>query len=537
MNFKPVVCFLPFLMALVSCNILTCEYSLLNLQGTTMYTCVAKNIALSIDNSDIINVIGSHAHGKVNSDVQAIKFQNSKGAFIVGLSKFFFNLKMIDASGNEFTYVEGIHFKGLKALEVVNFRETKISTLFKDTFKDNPSLKFVSFFGSQIRSIEQGFLTSLPTNIKIAFGENPCVPGVPGLTINENQNAIKNSCKLPYPLGEKLQTLENDLDLTKIDLEVTQKNLTISLTALNDLNLRSTQTIRDLSGARDKLLGDNRELIKQVSDLRINLPVCNNGILAGDTCSVDLKICKDKVAELVSSPISEVSVKGKCNFERDTQNSDYTCFAVSLDIRNENTILSDVVGRHEPQKSNKDVTSLFILNQNVISLPKNIIEHFPSLTRLVVRKSNLINLSKPTLDKMINLRELDLKRNLLKSIPSGLLDLNVKLEKLDLSENQIVILPPQLLKNQNSLSFFAAAGNQIAALDKDLFIGTPILQTVLLNNNKISYVHASTFGSLKAALTIDLKNNTCINDSFSGSSILNLASSLLSLCVEDAPCV
>jgi hypothetical protein len=86
------------------------------------------------------------------------------------------------------------------------------------------------------------------------------------------------------------------------------------------------------------------------------------------------------------------------------------------------------------------------------------------------------------------------------------------------------------------LSFFAASGNLIAAIDKDLFIGTPKLSSILLNSNKISYVHVNAFTALKSALTIDLKNNTCINDVFTGTSILDLASSLLNACFENVPC-
>lgn len=265
----------------------------------------------------------------------------------------------------------------------------------------------------------------------------------------------------------------------------------------------------------------------------------NQEYFGSRTDSVECNECQKKLMECQQgkpSKETESKVQATCTYKSDGS-FEYICFANNFNIRNENTAMLEPTGKHEPKKTNKNITNFSILNQNIIALPKNIVDVFPSITKLIVRKSNLIYLDNPTIGSMKNLKVLDLKRNLIKTIPIGVFDFNFHLETVDLSENQIKLLPPLLFKNQLNLSFFAVAANKISAINTDLFIGTPKLSTLLFNNNTITFIHEKVFGNLRELSLIDLRFNTCVNESYSGSAIEDLYSSIATMCNDDEPCV
>lgn len=539
MKLTPVILVLSVIVLSVFVNLSTsividCKYHRLNPQsGTSLYGCVTENVYPLDENDQITDVTGKHLSSRRNKDVQAIKFSKSGGSFPSGLSKFFPNLKFIDASNTTFDYIDENSFKDLKSLENVFFHSSEIQILFKDTFANLPSIKSISFVSSQIRLIENGFFESLPQSSSIELSNNPCMENISVYTIPENKIAAA-LCELPIQLTQKLETFKGSLDETRMSLELTETNLTNSA----NLNQVLTKAVEKFTDENSKLREANEDLLKELDDLKANLPRCNSE----DDCKKSnlMKKCEKEIEEIIEKVKNETmpveNVKATCNYESDMSSLDYTCYAVNLVINKENSSLLEPTGNQAPRKTNNDVTTFAILNQNIISLPSNIDEKFPSITKLIVRKSNLVFVHKLSFYLLVNLKSIDLQRNSIKIIEAGIFDLNVRLERIDLSYNQITVLPPALLKNLPSLSFFAAAGNQLAVIDKNFFVGSRRISVILLNDNKISYIPQNTFAMLKKILSLDLLRNVCINEAFDESSIVKLDLSLAVSCQEDMPC-
>ena len=99
---------------------------------------------------------------------------------------------------------------------------------------------------------------------------------------------------------------------------------------------------------------------------------------------------------------------------------------------------------------------LYLDNNSLLNLPKNIFEKLIKLKGLNLDYNNLSTLPKNIFEKLINLEFLYVNNNKLTSLPKDILDNLVNLEDLYLGNNKLSSLPKNI-KNKKGLTIYGEA--------------------------------------------------------------------------------
>lgn len=121
---------------------------------------------------------------------------------------------------------------------------------------------------------------------------------------------------------------------------------------------------------------------------------------------------------------------------------------------------------HASEKSNDDVTELFINKKKLYFMPKNFGEIFKNLKYLAVWDSKLMEVSQSD------------------------------------------------LKQYPNLVYLCLRFNNVEYLDQDLFKFNPKLEYVRLFGNKIQEIHSTAFDGLTSLKTLNLERNICVDKMF-----------------------
>jgi len=109
--------------------------------------------------------------------------------------------------------------------------------------------------------------------------------------------------------------------------------------------------------------------------------------------------------------------------------------------------------------------------------------------------------------------------------PQGIEDVFKNLITLVIKNCQLKEINAQDLKNFNLLQYIDLSHNEIEILDKKAFnFGVSIL-TIILNNNRIKFVHQLAFKSISHHY-LDLRNNICISDKATDGKVKELINSI-----------
>lgn len=141
--------------------------------------------------------------------------------------------------------------------------------------------------------------------------------------------------------------------------------------------------------------------------------------------------------------------------------------------------LESVVGNHVSGKSLLDVDTLYIENQNVGYVPKDIEKFFPNLKGLQFHGGHLLTISASDLEPFPNLIVLALAGNNFISLPGDLFKHTPKIAYVDFDNNQIQHAGAKLLDNLQGLifgkfrnnpciNFYASSTAEVQALKENL---------------------------------------------------------------------
>lgn len=114
----------------------------------------------------------------------------------------------------------------------------------------------------------------------------------------------------------------------------------------------------------------------------------------------------------------------------------YFCWG-TLVFEGDPKVITEVSQNHMQGMNDSDVTSVRIMNQLVLQMPRNFGEFFPNLEGLAVLYSQLEEISKDDLRNLPRLRQLDLFENNIRSLDSNLLKGNPLLEAFSVYNNPV----------------------------------------------------------------------------------------------------
>jgi len=178
-----------------------------------------------------------------------------------------------------------------------------------------------------------------------------------------------------------------------------------------------------------------------------------------------------------------------------------------------------------------DITSLRIIDQNVLFLPTNLAELFPQLQRLSVRNSRLTAIDKSDLIGLGNLLEIAITGNNLTSLPGDLFSELLQLQTIDISDNGIAELPIGIFTPLSELRRLNISNNALTSLQNDLFAVRNNIEAIDFSGNSITNVARKFFRNLKQLKVANFANNSCLDSqTFDNLNLSQLKSEILDNC-------
>lgn len=141
---------------------------------------------------------------------------------------------------------------------------------------------------------------------------------------------------------------------------------------------------------------------------------------------------------------------------------EYTCFVTSSKTEKDSNLIKGVNCSHHEGKCNKDVQSIFFINNNVMNfIPLGVIDFFPNLVELVIIKCALKTISRKDLKEFKNLEILFITNNELTALPEDLFEDTKKLVKVSFYANKIESMSSKLFQPiiKNNLTYIDFRGN------------------------------------------------------------------------------
>jgi len=159
----------------------------------------------------------------------------------------------------------------------------------------------------------------------------------------------------------------------------------------------------------------------------------------------------------------------------------------------------------------KDITTLEIVDQNVLYLPINLLILFPNIKKLVVKNSKLIEISKEEFNGFNGLLEVAITKNNLVTLPSNTFAQSLNLKTIDISSNKLNELPSGFFSQLRNLQSINASSNVFTELKHDLFASQNNITELNFRNNKITKIDQRFFRNLKKLQIADFRGNVCID--------------------------
>lgn len=223
----------------------------------------------------------------------------------------------------------------------------------------------------------------------------------------------------------------------------------------------------------------------------------------------------------------------------------YSCVNTNIDILENGIQIEDVSGVHEPDKSSDDVREIFFLSSAMRSLPQNVFEVFPYLSRYLVHgvdiqgkhltKNSLIQgdfhgatnlnaivmtgvnlhyLRADVFEGAENMGLLSLEACGITNIDENAFRHLSKLKTLQLSYNLVKKLPATVFHNLKHLNVLWFVGNNLETLEKKLFEGFKCLQKFSFQGNLLKVIDPEILDGLAKINSVHLWRNYCIDQGF-----------------------
>lgn len=153
---------------------------------------------------------------------------------------------------------------------------------------------------------------------------------------------------------------------------------------------------------------------------------------------------------------------------------DYMCMVQEIDFSENLPYLNEAFGNHMKNKSNQDVTYIFIYGQPQLkSIPKGMLKVFPNLLSIHVENSAITELIGDELNQYRNLKSFELLSTQVERIPANFFSFTPKIEYIFFINNKIKWIGRDLLRNKPKL--ISAAFDEICIKKK---LMTPIAEVI-----------------------------------------------------------
>lgn len=178
----------------------------------------------------------------------------------------------------------------------------------------------------------------------------------------------------------------------------------------------------------------------------------------------------------------------------------FTCEIRHQKISSENVIISSA--------RNTSVKGFLISNVKLVEfIPKNVVLNYPNLEVFRVLNCSIGFIEETIFAELPNLTYLDLAGNNIKIIERNVFKNQRKLEILDLAENQIEFISSQLFSSLVSLKTLELYKNKIEWISDDHFVGLVNLESINLNSNDIKMLYWEAFSELSNLNNIYINYN------------------------------
>lgn len=148
--------------------------------------------------------------------------------------------------------------------------------------------------------------------------------------------------------------------------------------------------------------------------------------------------------------------------------SPYQCAAKDQNVQGFGTV-DNVIGTHQPGKTNDDTKLISIKKIKCDRMPKHLNKYFANLEGIFAFSTGIKTVVKEDLDVFTKLRYLDMGFNNLDTLPSNLFEGNPDLEWIDFADNKLRNIGVNLLNPLTKLNYADFQSNRCVdkrAMDK-----------------------------------------------------------------------
>jgi hypothetical protein len=136
----------------------------------------------------------------------------------------------------------------------------------------------------------------------------------------------------------------------------------------------------------------------------------------------------------------------------------YWCDAKVIQHGNKRAV-TFVSGTHASGKTNDQVLGMWIRDQSVDFIPRDITKHFKNIHSIAIGRTKLKSITKEDLRQFPSLRLLHLESNPIEVLDGDLLTFIPKVERVNIFHSKITYVGSDLFSNSKSLNYVSLAGN------------------------------------------------------------------------------
>lgn len=272
-----------------------------------------------------------------------------------------------------------------------------------------------------------------------------------------------------------------------------------SLTTLNANSFEDLEKLAELYLSNNKL----KFIDPKITEISSRLQKLS---FNGNSC-VDMSVPEKSLSDLTKEITKKCVAPIEINCKEVNNISD--CIVEDLMIYSRKTNISNVNGNVN------NVTSLAVIDQSILFLPKALGSFFPYLLRIRIENSQLSELQENDFIDMTALKSIVILNNNLMSMSSKSFNGLSRLELLDLSSNNIKHLEENVFADLLNLKTLTLSDNDLKQL---LLWSFPHSSKAIVNfranNNKLELIEMGVIKRLRIASVIDLTENDCIDMKF-----------------------
>ncbi|KAL7015703.1 hypothetical protein ACKWTF_016612 [Chironomus riparius] len=201
------------------------------------YTCAVQvNLMITVKNTKIQSVRGSHNAGKSNNDVTGLSIRDKKMQYMPSnLADKFKNLIAMRIRQGKLKEISQSDFKTFPKLRYLNLDANDLEVLDDDLFDFNPLLEVIWFEGNKIKAIGQSTFGNLKNLRDLDMNGNTCYSKRMSsrYDMSSNMAIMKQKCYNP------------DVELTKLKIKYREINKNNSKLILDVDELNSQINVKD----------------------------------------------------------------------------------------------------------------------------------------------------------------------------------------------------------------------------------------------------------------------------------------------------